>query len=728
MFTGAECLTGFERREFDGQVEILLHGRPVLPYSASDAVGRDFVIATLLHIGLRGKSVAQLCAMSEAHVTGVRKRVAAGGVEALAWRGKPGPRKKLTGRKLTKLRKLNAQGLSMSAIGRALSVHHTTVASALAGLGVERGAPVEEPTLPQVGGGGVAEHRDEGEGRHEAGASGSRESSPESVAAQDEALAPGVELPVGPTEHPSRYAGTVLLAAAMAKLGVADALDEANVRRRDAAVYDARQMVIALACAWIAGFESLESMHERDARGLGVVLGLERSPSVRTAHRAIGDMVERFDPITLGTGLMRGLRAAGREQPLLFGIDGHFKEYTGDAPIDKGWNAHKRMATKGLAVMLVHDTQGVTWLSLSAAAGDALSQHVLTAARRLRHVHGTEERIVLGFDRGGFCFEVLCALDREGFGYLAWVPANAMKPPLFSVAPSEDGVGEVVWEHERLDHDARLLVERDGDALLPAVTNLGPRVEPAEAIRMLRLVRGVEENAIKAARASTHIDHLADRGIEREQPDDRLVDNPARVEVRKAKKQVEQRLAVLDEHERVAGRRSRAIGEQRFLVELQEGIVEAKLRDTPAKLPRVALEPAATRAWLETKNRALLLPLKLAADNARRWLLVTLSSALAPTDHDYDATAMPRTLMALLRAPGTVRFGRDQVVVTLDFPLPPAAHERIDDALRSLDAQDLTFPDKRGLDLPPSRQVVFRLEPRPTRATLPHARASAASR
>jgi len=40
-------------------------------------------------------------------------------------------------------------------------------------------------------------------------------------------------------------------------------------------------------------------MHERDARGLGVVLGLERSPSVRTLHRAIAQMVDTYDPIAL---------------------------------------------------------------------------------------------------------------------------------------------------------------------------------------------------------------------------------------------------------------------------------------------------------------------------------------------------------------------------------------------------------------------------------------------
>jgi len=701
---------------------MLVNGRAVLAYSESEPVARDFVILTLLEAGLKGKSVAKLCAMSEAHVTGVRQRAAAGGVEALAERGRPGRSKKLTGRKLGKLRKLNAQGVSMSAIGRALGVHHSTVSRALSELGIERGAPQESETLAGVGG---APGTDVAASLAASAASEPAESSPTSPAAAkpQEELQPGAELPTGPTEQPSRYAGTVLLAAAMAKLGVAEALEAANARRRDKAVYDAQQMVVALACAWVAGFESLESMHERDARGLGVVLGLERSPSVRTAHRAIGELVKRFDPIALGTALMRGLRRAGREQPLLFGIDGHFKEYSGAAPIDKGWNAHKRMATKGLAVVLTHDVRGMTWMSQLVAAGDALSQHVLTAARTLRKVRIDGSPIVMGFDRGGFCFETLNALAEEGFGYLAWVPGSTRMPPLAEVAPREDGVGATAWEHERLGHRARLVVQRDGEALLPAATNLSEEFEPAEVLRLLRLVRGWNENAIKAARASTHIDRLTDRGVEREQPDDRLVPHPARRELRADKKRVDERLRDLDEQERVAGKRTRGIGEQRFVAELEEALLADKLRQTPAKVRRFELEPDAKRAWLRTKNRSLLLPLKLAADNARRWLLVTLGAALAPTDHPYDATAMPRTLMALLRAPGTVRFASDRVVVTLELPLPPTAHARLDQALRALDDEALPFPDKRGGDGATARQVVFRLAARSTRTNLPHATA-----
>jgi len=726
-FTATQTLTGYERLALDGEVRILLHGRPVSGYSESDPVARDFVISSLLDVGLQGKSVAKLCAMSEAHVTGVRQRVAAGGVEALAVRGRPGRPKKLTSRKLTKLRKLHAQGLSLSAIGREMRVHHSTVARTLDDLGIARVAPAESEVLPLVGGApkGKATVAVDVLAAPEPTATEADASAPASAEADNESdeLQPGAELPPGPTEHPSRYAATVLLAAAMAKLGVPEALDAANARRRDTAVYDAQQMVVALACAWVAGFESLESMHERDARGLGVVLGLERSPSVRTAHRAIGDMVERFDPIALSTALMRGLRGAGGEQPLLFGVDGHFKEYTGEAPIDKGWNAHKRMPTKGLAVVLMHDLRGMTWMGTPVSAGDALSQHVLMVARKMRQVRIDGSPIILGFDRGGFCFETLNSLAAEGFGYVAWVPAQTKMPPLADVAPPNDGVGDSVWEHDKLAHRARLVVQRDGDALLPVATNLDEETDPAEVVRLLRLARGWNENSIKAAKASTHIDRLSDRGVAREGPDDRLVANPLRRELRDDKKRVDQRLRELDEQERVAGERTHDIGAERFVLELEEALLAHQLRQTPARVPRFELEPDARRAWLHTKNRSLLLPLKLAADNARRWLLVTLGAALAPTDHDYDATAMPRTLAALLRAPGTVRFEPGRVTVTLDLPLPPTAHARLDEALRSLDGEALVFPDKRGVPGATARQVVFRLAARSTRANLPHARA-----
>jgi hypothetical protein len=86
-------------------------------------------------------------------------------------------------------------------------------------------------------------------------------------------------------------------------------------------------------------------------------------------------------------------------------------------------------------------------------------------------------------------------------------------------------------------------------------------------------------------------------------------------------------------------------------------------------------------------------------------------TVLAPTDHLYDQEALARTLIALLNASGTVHFAEDLVTVTLDFPLPPTAHERLAAGLENLDQRSLRFTDG-------TRRVTFRLAPRPTRASL----------
>ncbi len=527
---------------------------------------------------------------------------------------------------------------------------------------------------------------------------------------ESEELRPGEPLLSGPTEHVCRYSGLLLLCAAATAIGVPKAIALAHVVRPEESVYSAHQVLLAMMASWGAGYGSLEAMQERDARSLGVILGLERSPSVRTLHRAIGQMGKVFDPSALSAELMRGVMFARLPERLWIGADGHFKAYSGEAPIDKGWDAKRRIASKGLADVVLTDDRGWTWEVHPVGAGDALSQSLLTRARALRGVVGDARPIVLAFDRGGFDFDVLRELDLEGFGYVGYVPASVKLPELSTIAPLRGGVGETLWTHPRLHHHARLVVERDGDALIPVVTNLTTLVDAVEVMNQLRAGRGAQENAFKAARAFVNIDALVDRGGARLSPDDRLVKNPARAELRKEKMELEARIVALKNEDPEPGVRSRAdIRHDAFWAAVDHKHTLNELRTMPVEVPRVAIEPEAKRAVPKTTHRLLLQPLKFATENARRWLLGTLGSALAPTDHD-DEDTLSRTLLALLRAPGTVRFDDDIVRVTLDFPLPPTAHRRIDDALQRLDSM-LQFTDAR-------RRIVFRLAPRPTRDSL----------
>lgn len=689
-------------------VVVRFRGRPFMSYPTSDPVARDVTIASLRRIGVSGERVAALVGMSTGHVSAVKSKFAKGGVSALATRGVGGRRRLLeTPQERQRVRRLHAEGYAQTESATDLGVSVSVVQRVEKELGLKRRRGPQQIPLAGIGDARAPETRPRSRSRRRRKPT----ASPSADDPDDEPaeLVPGESLPPGPAEHPSSYAATLLLAAAMAQLEVPEALDAAGVRRPETSVYDARQVSVALMCAWVAGHGSLESMHERDARGLGVVLGLERSPSVRTLHRAIDQMVRRYDPIALGHHLMKGLATGFGDEPLVFGVDGHHKAYTGAAPIDKGWNSKARMATKGLADILVHDLRGVTRWSLQVDVGDRLNEHLLTVARKLRQAHGTERPLVLAVDRGGFATATLNDLAAEGVHYISWVPATVSTPDLSSVAPSEDGFGETMWAHPKLRHACRLLVQRDGAALLPVATNL-PVGSTRQVIALLRKLRGVEENSIKAARRSVHIDRLVDRGIASERPDDRLVNHPERKRLSAKVRQLDERI---ERAEQVMAAAQCGWTTDYVAAELARDLCVRERDALPAKVPRHELEPDAMRAFLATDKRGLLQPLKYAADNARRWLLGALGAALAPSDSVHHLTALPRTLDALLHAPGTVRFDEKRIVVVIDLQLPPTHHARLDAALRDLAGLRLPFADDERL-------VSFELAPRPSRQTLPH--------
>lgn len=714
---------GIESNRAGDIIEISYQSMPVMAFSVKDLTARDWTIAALLRAGLKGKTVAALCHVTPSRVSELRKVIREGGLDAISHRPK-GRKPKLTGQRLQRARQCRRDAMTLEKIASEFGVSLSVVARAVHG--IPRGRKPQQVTLedveqkaPQTLETSAIEPWPEETDSELGEVAETEEHSPDRENQEDdksEELRAGKLLPDGQDEHPCRYAGTLLICAAAQALGLFTAMVKASVQRPKTALYSAQQAVMALLCAWASGLGSIEAMHERDARALGVVLGLERSPSVRTLHRAIAQMVAVFDPIALLSQFLQGLIAAIGQVPRIFGVDGHFKPYFGKEPIDKGYDTKRRIAHKGLGNVLVHDEQGRIWSGVEVSPSEHLHEHLSSTAKTLRAELGEDEDIVLGFDRGGWCFETFNELNEEGFGYVAWMPSSVKTPKLSTIAPTDDGVAQQPFEHKSLDkdHRARLLVERDGDALVPAMTNLGDEVSAAEALEMLRSVRGMQENDIKAARSFAHIDRLVDRGNPTRRGDDRLVDNPDRVALKKKRRKIRDRREELDRRQPISRKDKAACGGESLLAELEEALLNHQMSQVPKEVERQQLDPTAERAWLKTKNRALLQPLKYLLANARRWLLSGLGWSLAPSDHDWDQSALNRTLESLIRAPGVIVFGPQKVEVFLDLPLPPQPHKRLSRGLEELSDLNLLFSDGQ-------RRVVFRLQPRPKRSSLPSA-------
>lgn len=730
--------------EADGFVVVQAGIFVVARWSRGDSVARDvFLVAGHLN-GLKSKTLAQLAFCSEAHVSRTLARYERGGTAALLTRGRPGRKPTMTAALRAKAAALRAKGQDLRTIAKTIQVGLGTVARELKGSStpppVQPELPGSAAPSPELAPSAAASDADTTtEGIAEAVSSAPSAAStaepptpdapppttPESTAvvAPDDARVGGEPLrpgePLAPTgaPHPCRYAGTLVAVGALMGLGLEGAMERATVRRPDGAVYTATQALLALSAAWVSGFGSLEAMHERDARALGVVLGLERSPSVRTLWRAVAQVTATYDPVQWWAGWMVAMAQTCAPALPIWGVDGHFKAYAGEEPIDKGYNTKRRLAERGLATVRVMDLHGVTWSDLPVRAGDGLREHLLTTAFALRAAEETARAekaatppprpIVLAFDRGGFDFDVLNALAAAQVFYLAWVPASVSLPSLETLAPPDDGVSAHAWTHPRLEHSAALLVQRDGRVVVPATTNL-PVFDAAQTLTLLRRARGMEENGIKAARKFVPIDHLDDRGAVGHRPDDRLVRNPARTEQEALIRLLERTERSLRQEQPVFPERIKADIRRDLLVnEVHQQVAREELAKRPKRVARVQLDPAAQRAELDVRNRQLLLPLKNATENARRWLLGALGEGLSPSAHAWDQATRSRTLDALLKAPGLVRFHPDAVAVTLELPLAPTPHARLTAALVALDDRKLRAPDGRALRV--------RLAPRPTR-------------
>jgi len=702
----------------DGWVVVEGFGHVLARWPESDSLAANTFIAAALLAGWQGKTVAKLAFSSPAAVSRVRSRVAEGGFAGLAQQAPSGRPPALSVKQVKRARSLRAQGDSFAQIADTFGVSKTCIVRLLGGVPAGAAPQAAQPSLPAPSAPVEESVRAETTQSAEVETARSAEvETAQSAADPDTSRAPraGEVIPPDGTPHACRYAGAVLIHAALSALGLGGVLNQACALRPEEAVYPAKTVAYALCGAWAAGHPSLESMHEQDPFSLGLILGLARAPSVRTLHRALVQMTEKMDPVQLWAAAMMAMMSA-RPPPIpVFGIDGHFKAYSGHAPIDKGWNTKHRLAEKGVATVRVNDLHGHTFSEVMVPAGDSLHEQVLPIARALREAQsrtaqGHERPTVLAFDRGGFSFDVLNTLAAESFWYIAWVPSSVKLPALAQVAPREDGVAEAAWTHPSLTHASRLLVTRDGDVLVPATSNLPPWIDATAAMALLRGARGMQENAIKSARAFAHIDRLSDRGVEMNLPDNRMVTNPERSRLLALRDDLYARGAALAAER---GRRERRALREITLDEMVTGlhltVVEEQLGETARVVPRQTVDPEARRAMLKVRHRQLVLPLKNHLENGRRWLAAALGASLCPSAHTWDQDTRFRTLTALLRAPGTLRCHRDRIDVELVLPLAPTAHARLSRGLQGLDELDLRASDGRSLRI--------RLAPRPVRAS-----------
>lgn len=174
--------------------------------------------------------------------------------------------------------------------------------------------------------------------------------------------------------------------------------------------YGLRSVVMTLLFMALLRIKRPENLKEQPPAELGLLLGLDRSPEVKTLRRRMAEMAER----NLGMELMRAMaKRRLEEQPERIGflyLDGHVREYHGKGSLAKGHISRTGRAAKAATDTWANDASGDPLFLVTSELNEGLTQVLEQAAMEVRGLIGPRRRFTMVFDRGGWDREVFARL------------------------------------------------------------------------------------------------------------------------------------------------------------------------------------------------------------------------------------------------------------------------------------------------------------------------------
>jgi transposase-like protein len=395
-------------REGD-EVAYFASGVPVFVHAKDDAAGQRLAAVQMIELGLARQD--ELSAALEVNRTTLyrqSRKVKAEGVLGVV-DGKRGPRgpHRFNAEKLEQAQALLTQGLSIRQTAKQVGVNEATVRRAVRTGELKRDPPVALP--------GPSERS-----RRAAGAAGG-------VAVQrhaERALARMGQLqeavPQFLTAEAVRYGGALLALPALLALGLLEAGEQAYGSLRKG-FYGLRATLLILTFMALLRLRSPEQLQGHPPGELGVLLGLDRAPEVKTLRRKLWELTARQQAARFSRELTQRWVNENAESVGLLYVDGHVRPYNGTAHrLPKAWVARRRLCMPATTDVWVNQQDAQPLFVVTTEANDDL----LSMLRReiLPQVRAWvgERRVTLAFDREGWSPKFFQEVFGQGFDVLTY--------------------------------------------------------------------------------------------------------------------------------------------------------------------------------------------------------------------------------------------------------------------------------------------------------------------
>jgi len=216
-------------------------------------------------------------------------------------------------------------------------------------------------------------------------------------------------------------AGALIALPSLLELGLLNVAEWVYGRLQNG-FYGLRSTFLCLAFMALLRIRTPERMQFEAPGELGVLLGLDRAPEVKTIRRKLRELsaarrAQRFS----GRLAQRWVAASRRDVGVLY-VDGHVRPYHGEKHrLTKAHVARRNLSMPATTDYWVNDKKAeplfVVTGTLNAKLIAAMKERILPEVRRLV---GNRRRVTLVFDREGWSPEWFKELDEQGFDVLTY--------------------------------------------------------------------------------------------------------------------------------------------------------------------------------------------------------------------------------------------------------------------------------------------------------------------
>ncbi|HYA40280.1 MAG TPA: hypothetical protein VEF34_03190 [Syntrophobacteraceae bacterium] len=320
------------------------------------------------------------------------------------------------------------------------------------------------------------------------------------------------------------------------------------------AFYGLRTSLVAYILLSLLRIPRPENLKEYAPGDLGRIVGLDRMPEVKTLRRKLARLASLKGSRELGREMAKHrIRLRGRLLGFLY-VDGHVRVYHGKRSIPKAFDPRKRLAVPATTDYWINDRTGDPLFVVTADANLHMTKMLVPVLEQVRELIGSDRRLTIVFDRGGWSPKLFSRLLAMHFDILTYRKGRTRRvnEKRFMLREARlDGrrVKYLLYDQAvrflkgtlRLRQITRLL---ESGHQTPILTSRWDLRDIVIAYRMFERWR--QENFFKYMREEFLIDALTDYDVEPDDPT-RSVPNPARKEVDKQLRLARTKLIELQE-------------------------------------------------------------------------------------------------------------------------------------------------------------------------------------